>query len=695
MAFPHRLERHAMKAAAAKRKGLSAILAIPGGRLAPSPCGTNGVLLQKSVEALMESAGDVLVEVIVVEDGTSPAIPRPDFTGMAWTELKLPREEDHAPELVQGIQLLWLRLDAPQGIAFARSLGGDAARGEALAFFDCYVKPEMGWATPVMKLLRHHPSSVAVPALRDLDLESWETSGPKKFFDNLFTWEAETVQMYFDREKVTWPHPIDQSNVLVFSWSYWQEIGGYDKMMKGSSTLLIENVELSLRVLLCGGSFVPLNESVVGFCHQQHGTLHHERGDMLFNQARVIEAWFGPWAHEALKNPRFSDRPNATGASGDLSEIRAVQENLKCAGLEQFLDTYQLPMEVLGLLPREVYSLREESTGLCLQEWSKDEWSLGKCDDSAKGQLFTDKNELIEDSKVACCSGIGPFKTLVGSSSYCLDSRLGKPGPYGCIHRRPPISQIWTLQDGQIFSELGCLVPADLEEEELPENEATWSPCRLGNDHRAVAEQQFHVEEIAGSDFFRLKLATGHCLMAILGEDPQPPRLATCDPEDKEQQWQWAKPSLRLGLKPASKLSTCLDTDNGQKPLMYVCYTMEGKNSPYGVENTNQAFWLTPEGHISQWGPVDASFSNLCLDGSQPPLTQRHLQLMTCSEAKERQVHWNKVGVHVPLETRLFRENDVAHRDFRFRRQTANLGNSGWATRRVAMRSTMRRKATT
>lgn len=25
------------------------------------------------------------------------------------------------------------------------------------------------------------------------------------------------------------------------------------------------------------------------------------------------------------------------------------------------------------------------TTGLCLQEWSKDEWSLGKCDDSAKG----------------------------------------------------------------------------------------------------------------------------------------------------------------------------------------------------------------------------------------------------------------------------------------------------------------------
>ena len=32
---------------------------------------------------------------------------------------------------------------------------------------------------------------------------------------------------------------------------------------------------------------------------------------------------------------------------------------------------------------------------------------------------------------------------------------------------------------------------------------------------------------------------------------------------------------------------------------LQVCYSMEGKDSPYGVENTNQAFWLTPEGHIT------------------------------------------------------------------------------------------------
>ncbi|CAK9019224.1 unnamed protein product [Durusdinium trenchii] len=503
-AFPHRLGN-------AERKGLSAIIAVPGGRLAPAPCGEKGVLLQKSIEALMESAGDLLIEIIVVDDGTSPALERPEFTGMAWTDLKVPRAEE--PDLFQGIRLLWLRFESPQGMALARTTGGDAARGEAIAFFDCYVKPEPGWATPAVELLRRSPRSVVVPALRDLDLESWESSGPLRFFDNVFTWEAETVQLYFDAARVTWPHPIDQSNVLIFSWTWWQEIGGYDKMMKGSSVLLTENIELSLRVLLCGGHFVPMNESVIGFCHQKHGTLHHERLDMLFNQARIIEAWFGPWTDEALKNPRFAElRP---GSSGDLSEIRSMQENLKCSGLEQFLEIYRMPLEILGLLPHEVYSLRERSTGLCLQEWSKDEWALSKCDDSARGQLFCDKNERTEDQDDGtpeCCSGIGPYKALVGSNSYCLDGRLGKPGPYGCIHRRPPNSQIWTLrEDGQIFSEeWGCLVPSDAEAEELPTNEATWSSCRFEGQN-AVAEQRFQVQDIEGTDFFRLVLATGDC----------------------------------------------------------------------------------------------------------------------------------------------------------------------------------------
>ena len=60
---------------------------MPGGRLAPEPCGVGGRYLQQSVEAILESAGDVLVEVVVVDDGTQPPLVKPELQGLKWTEV--------------------------------------------------------------------------------------------------------------------------------------------------------------------------------------------------------------------------------------------------------------------------------------------------------------------------------------------------------------------------------------------------------------------------------------------------------------------------------------------------------------------------------------------------------------------------------------------------------------------------------
>lgn len=141
------------------------VIAVPGGRLAPLPCGASGQYLGQSVEAILESAQEVLIEVVVVDDGTEPPLPKPELRGLAWRDL--PRTE----EVAQGVQLLWLRLEG-QGMAQARSLGAAAARGEAVAFLDCYVKPKLGWASAALTALRQDPRAVVVPALLDLDCES-------------------------------------------------------------------------------------------------------------------------------------------------------------------------------------------------------------------------------------------------------------------------------------------------------------------------------------------------------------------------------------------------------------------------------------------------------------------------------------------------------------------------------------------
>eukprot|EP00439_Symbiodinium_sp_Y106_P085620 s255_g29.t1 len=195
------------------------------------------------------------------------------------------RDDRH--QIWDSIQLLWHRFDSPQGIAAARAAGGDAARGEAIAFFDCYVKPLPGWAQPALNAIRQSPRSVVLPALRDLETqlcwysdiereaplcilqamslaelegEDGEISGPHKHFDNLFTWEAETVQLYFDPEYVSWPYSVDQGNVLVFATQWWQ---AYIKLQIIQSPGAQELV--ALYTLTCESKTRSINASNLAF----------------------------------------------------------------------------------------------------------------------------------------------------------------------------------------------------------------------------------------------------------------------------------------------------------------------------------------------------------------------------------------------------------------------------------------------
>ena len=216
-----------------------------------------------------------------------------------------------------------------------------------------------------------------------------------------------------------------------------------------------------------GGRLAPLPASVAFWGKQpssgllgclsprQHGSLHHERLDMLFNQAPesalgAIAGTAGP-GHQGLVRPLGLRGPEASalrgaGRRGPLggpchageSEVSRLggllggsAPKVSVRGAEE---TYQKPMEILGLLPREawlykgpnsgptgiifirhplgVLGTRSRSSrlrgvllargvhrraaprqvlichvaGLCLQEWSKDEWAMSNCDASARGR---------------------------------------------------------------------------------------------------------------------------------------------------------------------------------------------------------------------------------------------------------------------------------------------------------------------
>ncbi|CAK0894709.1 unnamed protein product [Prorocentrum cordatum] len=484
---------------------------IPGGRLAPKACGPDGVYLKRSVEAIVEATGEVLAEVIVVDDGTEPPVRKPQLAGLDWEHLDSPRRAARRP------RLRWLRNDRPTSATAARGRGGDAAAGEAIAFFDCYVKPTKGWAEPVLRLLRDRPRAVALPALHDIDKEAWELIGPrggtKTHFDNVITWEAESIQLYFPPKDVNWSFPVDQGNVPVFSSSWWKESGGYDRLQVGSSTLFTENIEMSLRVLLCGGEFVPVYDSVVGFCHSQHGTLHHERPDMTLNQARIMTAWFGSWKSKGLSRPKFVEFLTGQRQVGDLSGIKEVQRRLGCADFGVFLQRMRVPLEIMGLLPREVFSFHEKSTGLCLQEWDVNTWGMAPCTGSdSSGQLFVPKNAALDGAgKLTCCTSYGPWNFVAAEEASLVQ----------------------------------------------------WGSCQSDSEGLAVPAQRFELRHVSGGSpaEFSLSLEGGRCLSSSLPGSSEPavtPAMLACSAGDRAQRWRWLKPSEQIvGLLMGARCIAC------------------------------------------------------------------------------------------------------------------------------------------
>lgn len=333
-------------------------------------------------------------------------------------------------------------------------------------------------------------------------------------------------------------------------------------------------------------------------------------------------------------------------------------------------------MEILGLVPAEAYSLRETSSGLCLQELNKDSWVMTTCS-PGRGQVFVNKNARAEPTgSLNCCAGLGPRHTLSGSNLYCLDHRNGDPGPWPCSFWPPtPASQQWQLtSSGQLENPaVGCLVPLETRHGEVSAETVgsglggpvRLAGCKFASKGKAPPSQRFtvhYIDELSNSSLplesskFIVSLENGLCLSAVSADGAVQNSLSVqpCKANDANQEWKWIKVDANVGLKTATLPARCVDLNGGNAPLLYGCYSMSDPTVPGGIQNTNQALWLSAAGHISQWGPVDVSLSNLCLEGSAQK--ESKLGTIACAEAIEKGIHWEKVGAHVPLETRLMRQ---------------------------------------
>lgn len=346
------------------------------------PCANEGRFAWKTAESIAENTpAEILHEIVIVDDGSSP-----------------PLISQFPKDIIEKAKVKFVRHESHTGLINAKSAGANVATGDVIVFLDCHVKPDAGWARPIVEKIRSNYKRVVVPSITGLNPDTWEEvrggGGQSKCY---LTWDADFKWFDSDDEHIA----VMSGGLLAMSRQWWIETGGYDTSMQGWGG---ENLDQSLRIWLCGGEIVNAKDSYVGHMwrtHDKPDTLARYTvppGSVVVNRYKGTSVWMGEWAEKLETFPVF--KPFKI-KKPDVSSIQAVKDRLQCKHFSFFIDKFFKVYHWGGFLPQSVFHLRDTMSGLCLQRSGSEELKLAPCSDESAGQRWHRSNRDGEK----CCSG--------------------------------------------------------------------------------------------------------------------------------------------------------------------------------------------------------------------------------------------------------------------------------------------------
>ncbi|CAK9087007.1 Polypeptide N-acetylgalactosaminyltransferase 12 (Polypeptide GalNAc transferase 12) (GalNAc-T12) (pp-GaNTase 12) (Protein-UDP acetylgalactosaminyltransferase 12) (UDP-GalNAc:polypeptide N-acetylgalactosaminyltransferase 12) [Durusdinium trenchii] len=580
------------------------------------PCAFEGEFAEKTVWAVWENTDkNILKEIIVVDDGSRPPLRKIMSEQLLSQGPGVPK-------------MKIVRHERTLGLISAKKSGGDAATGDVIVFFDCHVSPRKGWEMAFLKQMKRKQDhrTIVVPTITSLNPDTWKEipggGGGKVCFilwNNDFTW------LYNPGRDA----PLMSGGLLALSRRWWEETGGYDTKMVAWGG---ENIDQSLRSWLCGGRIEVADGAFVAHMWRDpknpKTVLRYPipTKDVMRNKARAATAWFGEFTEKVMTFPEYEMFTKNGETIGDMSEFGQLKQKLGCAPFASYLDRFSYIYLDGGLLPAEVFQLREKKTGLCLHVKRNDRAPhnvvLAACaghheeHQSSELQLFHRGNRDQSKRGKPCCSGIMHWNFL-----QCLDAqRVGRS----------------VIRD----SLSACSATVEL----LTESSSLRGEASSGE-----------VKELRGAASFRLKRkdmkpALPPCRPALQGLSTQFSLLVSkegggcaaaatkegggdsasnmelhfrpCDEKDAGQTFH-AKPRFGGFEIKVGETGYCLDSGGGSQALVYPCYDEK-------VHNMNQV-WKIRDGRLL-W---ESGGRVICVDSEKiqekVKAPQGEYRLVTCA----------------------------------------------------------------
>ncbi|KAG8506140.1 Inactive polypeptide N-acetylgalactosaminyltransferase-like protein 5, partial [Galemys pyrenaicus] len=223
---------------------------------------------------------------------------------------------------------------------------GEKSRGDVLVFLDSHCEVNTVWLQPLLYAIAKDPKVVVCPLIDVIDFTTLDYK-PSPVVRGAFDWY---LQFKWDRifsyemdgpEGPTTPirSPAMAGGIFAVYRDYFKEIGQYDKDMNLWGA---ENLELSLRIWMCGGQLYILPCSRVGHIDKRS---RRYTSDIIKainrNNLRLVHVWF-----DEYKEQFFRRRPHLKLADyGNISERVELRKRLGCKSFQWYLDTIYPELE--------------------------------------------------------------------------------------------------------------------------------------------------------------------------------------------------------------------------------------------------------------------------------------------------------------------------------------------------------------